>query len=546
MKKTNFKKMSGQYWDLESGSTEQGGLSGELYLYGTICESSNDFWGSNEDVTPSGLMDSLKELGTMDELNVHIFSNGGDVFAGNAIYALLKQRKEIVNVYIEGIAASIATVIAMAGDNVFIAKNAMFMIHNPMAFCFGMMNTLDMDRLTATLTRVRDVIIGTYVEKTGRTAEEIQGWLDANSGDGTYFTANEAIEMGFVDQITPEGKASAEMAAMIKPDVYACRGREIDMSIYKNPPKLALRAKTERSMTMPKAFKSAKAKKKQRIVAELTSMQCPYCNVAIDFDTVSGQATTKPEENATVAVPLEDNRLKSFKNELFKITCPECGGEFEYETDPDIATQVSPVETSGGGIPQAKKKKMHTAHKFRADVPIPEEEEDVENSLDPVEVAIICTECGTEFTIDVDPTIEEVIVPCPNCDAELTVDTQQSTDPQPEPSPVEETVAMAAVRNERKRITGLEAIANAMPQFADRIAMFKKNGTSVASAQGWVFAALSGKASQTGKYQQAARRDAQVLNGTGNPVRGNMSAQAASIAEKRANLNKRRGIKADG
>lgn len=535
-----------RYWDLEESTTAEGKPAGELYLYGTIYESGGGIWGDPDDVTPKALATSLQALGEISELNVHIFSSGGDVFAGNAIYSLLKQRKEIVNVYVEGIAASIASVIAMAGDTVYIAKTAMFMIHNPMCFLFGLFNKIDMAKYISELERVWSSTMPAYTDKTGLAPEKIQAMLDANGGDGTYLTADEAVSLGFADAITPDGKVPLEMAAMIKPNVYSCRGHLIDMSNYKNPPQLpAVRAKQKGKMQMAKT-------KATKFKAELLSIECPHCHTVLDFDTTPpGLVTTKPEEGATVAVPMEAKRTgKNYRNELFKIICPECGGEFEYETEPDLETGVIPPDAPGAGanepIPQAQRvTRVKAVKKTRMQAPDPNADPNAEPVAQTNEVPVTCTECATEFTIDVDPAITSATVVCPNCQAELTVDTTAQEPAQP---PAPDTAAVVAMRKgiaaERKRLEGLDDVAKAFPQFANAIDGFKHNGSSVECAHKWVFKALAANPPKTGGYAAASRRDAQVLGKIGTPAASN--SKSASIEEKVISLAKRRGVWKDG
>ena len=107
--------------------------TGELLLYGEISDIS--WWG--DEVTPKQFKEDLDALGDIDVLNVYINSPGGDVFAGQAIYSMLKRHKAQVKVYIDGLAASIASLVAMAGDKVIMPANAMMMIHNPWTWCWG-------------------------------------------------------------------------------------------------------------------------------------------------------------------------------------------------------------------------------------------------------------------------------------------------------------------------------------------------------------------------------------------------------------------------
>lgn len=469
-----LEKQTKRYWDLETAAADNGAVSGELYLYGSIVEAADWWFGSDDDVTPKGMLEALQALGDISELNVHIFSNGGDVFAGNAIYALLKQRKETVNIYIEGIAASIASVIAMAGDKVYIAKTAMFMIHNPMLFLFGMFNKIDMHKYVAELDRVRDVITIAYTDKTGMEAERINAMLDANDGDGTYLNATEAVALGFADAVTPDAKAPLDMVAMVRPNVYMARGREIDLSVYNNAPQLAVsgyRAQKGK-VKMPRG---KAVNKHGKFKAELATLECPHCRTVLDFDSASGIVTLKPEEDATVAVPMEARRIgKNFQNELYKITCPECQGEFEFETDPDTASQVTPVEGPGAGanIPlptQAKRRgnikaarKISRARMQDEGIQLPPEPKEAET----VPVDITCTECGYAFCIDVDPAISEAVTNCPNCQAELTVDTSSGGNDGTEELPPADNVVAAYRRGiiaERRRQKVLDERTRSFP-----------------------------------------------------------------------------------
>src|SRR5699024_9388020 len=99
----------------------------DLYIDGEIV---TDEW-YDSDTSAAGFRDGLKEIGDVSIINLHINSPGGSVFEGIAIYNMLKQNKATVNVYVDGLAASIASVIAMSGDTIFMPKNAMMMIHNP-------------------------------------------------------------------------------------------------------------------------------------------------------------------------------------------------------------------------------------------------------------------------------------------------------------------------------------------------------------------------------------------------------------------------------
>ena len=105
------------------------------------------------DTSAAGFRDALKDLGDVKTINLHINSPGGSVFEGIAIYNMLKQNKAHINVYVDGLAASIASVIAMSGDAIFMPSNSMLMIHNPWTMAIGNASELrkqadDLDKIT--------------------------------------------------------------------------------------------------------------------------------------------------------------------------------------------------------------------------------------------------------------------------------------------------------------------------------------------------------------------------------------------------------------
>lgn len=142
-------------------------------------------------------------------IDVRINSVGGSVFEGNAIYNALARHPAHVDVYIDGIAASIASVIAMAGDRIHIAANAHVMIHNPHGVVWG--EAADMRRMADTLDKIRGSLVGTYARRTGHDTAQIEAWMDAE----TWFNAEEAVEHGFADEIVEGGEIDARIAACL-------------------------------------------------------------------------------------------------------------------------------------------------------------------------------------------------------------------------------------------------------------------------------------------------------------------------------------------
>lgn len=174
------------------------GNRGEIWLYDQV---GANYFGDG--VTAKTFQKELAALGKVNVINLHINSPGGDVFDGFAIYNMLAQHPARVEVDVDSIAASIASVIAMAGDEIRIAKNAQIMIHNPRGFAAG--DETEMQRVAALLRGVKGNLVQTYRDRTGNSEDKLAAWMDAE----TWFTAEAAVENGFATAVTKETHVSA-------------------------------------------------------------------------------------------------------------------------------------------------------------------------------------------------------------------------------------------------------------------------------------------------------------------------------------------------
>lgn len=168
----------------------------EILLYDEI-----GGWG----ITAKQFAQDLAACGDVSQINLRIHSPGGDVFAGMAIYNTLKAHPARVDVYIDGLAASMASVIAMAGDKVYMPTNAMMMIHKPWGAQGG--DADDMRRYADLLDKVEGTLVQAYVSKTGKSAEEIHALLK----DETWMDGSEAVAAGFADQLIDPLVAAAQL-----------------------------------------------------------------------------------------------------------------------------------------------------------------------------------------------------------------------------------------------------------------------------------------------------------------------------------------------
>lgn len=160
-----------------------------LFLNGTIAEES---W-FDDDITPALFKEEL--LSGSGDITVWINSPGGDCVAAAQIYNMLMDYKGSVTVKIDGIAASAASVIAMAGTKIMVSPVSMLMIHNPATMAFG--DSTEMQKAIAMLEEVKESIINAYEIKTGLSRAKISHLMDAE----TWMNANMAIELGFADEI---------------------------------------------------------------------------------------------------------------------------------------------------------------------------------------------------------------------------------------------------------------------------------------------------------------------------------------------------------
>lgn len=179
-----------------SMNTSRSSGVGEIAIYSDIGE-----WG----VSAKDFNASLNALGSPRELRISISSNGGDVSAGFAIYNMLERHPANKVVTVEGLAASMASVIAMAGNEIIMPSNSMLMIHNPWGGVTG-----DSDQIISfgeALSKMRDAIADAYVKRSGIKRSEVFAMMDRE----TWLSAEEAVSLGLADRV----EEPRQMAALI-------------------------------------------------------------------------------------------------------------------------------------------------------------------------------------------------------------------------------------------------------------------------------------------------------------------------------------------
>lgn len=180
-----------KFWKIKN---EAGSQDVELYLYGQIAE---EPWREN-DKSAKEFADDLAACGGKN-ITLRINSPGGDIFAAQAIYNVLKAYPGKVTAHIDGICASAATVVACGAGKVVMPKNALYMIHNPMACVFDMLDAEALRKMADTLAKVKETVVNVYKDRVGdkMSADEIIRFMD----EETWMSAEEALGKGLIEEI---------------------------------------------------------------------------------------------------------------------------------------------------------------------------------------------------------------------------------------------------------------------------------------------------------------------------------------------------------
>lgn len=191
--------MPERFWRFQNAT----GGKAELILYGDIAE--RTWWG--DEVTPKQFAKDLAALGDVDEIVVRINSGGGDVFAAQTIGNKLEDHPATVTAKLDGLCASAATIVACHCDKVVAARDSAYMVHPVKVGVRGYVDAKQLSQMQDAIRVLRETIVDLYARKTGRSKDEVAGWMDATK----WWTATEAMENGFVDELAgEEGQVAVE------------------------------------------------------------------------------------------------------------------------------------------------------------------------------------------------------------------------------------------------------------------------------------------------------------------------------------------------
>ena len=187
----------------------------EIIIYDEIGKS----WWGEDTVSAKSFLDELQGLGEVDQIDLRINSPGGDVFDGVAIHNAIKNHKANVTAYVDGIAASAASFIAMAANKIVMPANSFMLIHGASGFSFG--NADDMRATAADLDRIDKSLTATYAARSGSTTAKVKALMK----EDRLMDASEAKELGFADEVTKEMKMAAHFSLRLLPQAAAERFR---------------------------------------------------------------------------------------------------------------------------------------------------------------------------------------------------------------------------------------------------------------------------------------------------------------------------------
>lgn len=194
-----------------------------------------------DEITPAMFKSEL--FADKGDITVWLNSPGGDCIAASQIYAMLMDYPHNVTVKIDGIAASAASVVAMAGTKVLMAPTALMMVHNPLTVAIG--DSEEMQKAMDMLAKVKESIINAYEIKTGQSRVKISHWMDAE----TWMNANKAMELGFTDGVLEPNGSVPDAKRDGGAPTYAFSRRAVTNSLLDKPKPKATPEPTPRGVS---------------------------------------------------------------------------------------------------------------------------------------------------------------------------------------------------------------------------------------------------------------------------------------------------------
>lgn len=323
---TNPEGTAPKFWNVASLSEDEG----EITLYGDVLSKRMYDWWTGELVpglyiTPEGFMEDLALVKDKKNITVKINSCGGDLYTGLAIHNALKGLTANVKTVVEGIAASAASVIAMAGDSVEVYPGSLIMIHGVSIRNYGDINLQDVQKMERMIDANEKAIAAIYNQRTGIDTEEIRTMM----AEEKWMTGEEAVEKGFADKICEE-KNTVDIGMSSNKKILMVNGISHDTFGFRNMPEFRIIAQNSaKSVPVPVADSNPNELKEEGGKKHMT------------FDELRTQEPDLVTQIQNEAVAIERQRMKDIDSIAASIPDQEMVNEAKYGESTCTAEELS-------------------------------------------------------------------------------------------------------------------------------------------------------------------------------------------------------------
>jgi len=297
------------FWRFENSTS--GESEATLYIYGDIALYDMGWWNWPDDVVPNKFKNQLNALGDVDTIHVRINSNGGSVFGAYAIMNLLKSHKAQIITYNDGIAASAATLIAMAGDRIISALGAIWMIHLPATWGIGG-NVHELQKAIEILNVITEGMLDIYHARTGIERDTLLQMMN----EDTWMSGSDALERGFIDEVS-----GLQVEAYLNADKTTAFLNKLPISLKDVRNKEAfvamLPAKTESKPPIHQISNHAPQNKKEETVMNLADLKANHpeiYNAAVQEGITQASSSEAITNARTEGVTAERARIQEITN----------------------------------------------------------------------------------------------------------------------------------------------------------------------------------------------------------------------------------------
>ena len=319
-----------KFWNMASVSEDEG----EITLYGDVMSQQPVDWWTGEPepglyITPEGFMEDLEEIKGKSKITVKLNSCGGDLYTGIAIHNALKALPGSVNVIVEGIAASAASVIMCAGDTVTVFPGSLVMIHGVSVMLWDYLNVADMEKLIKSMDASEAAVAEIYNAKTGIDTEELREMMRSE----TWMTGREAIDHGFADELEEGTQPDMSMTADHK--VMFVNGVRHNIDGLHVPGKYPVAKMAKPAAKADKSKAKAKENKGGHKTMTMDELRAQEPELVNQLETAARNSAMSEATNA------ERERLAAIDSIAASIPDPQLVADAKYGENPCTAQELS-------------------------------------------------------------------------------------------------------------------------------------------------------------------------------------------------------------